>query len=261
MPEHPRAVVFDLDGTLVETAADIHAVLAEVLAEVGLAAPTLPAVRGMIGDGARVLIERALAAIGATMPTWTRCTAASPSATPRSPAGTARPSTEPSSCWRRCAGTAGAWACAPTSRTRRPWACSTRWGSAALRRRRRRRPPARHPQAGPGPSRGRAGRARGIARRRRHGRRQPQRPAHRPGAGRALHPGELRLHADAGARAGRRRGGRRPGRAARALQPAARSSDRGDRGQWSAARASSRRMAAADPASRAICRSGVLVKA
>ena len=47
-----------------ETAADIHAVLAEVLAEVGLTAPTLPAVRGMIGDGAKVLIERALAARG-----------------------------------------------------------------------------------------------------------------------------------------------------------------------------------------------------
>ena len=64
MPEHPRAVVFDLDGTLVETAADIHAVLAEVLAEAGLTAPTLSAVRGMIGDGARVLVERALAARG-----------------------------------------------------------------------------------------------------------------------------------------------------------------------------------------------------
>ena len=60
-----RAVVFDLDGTLVETAGDIHAVLAEIFVEAGLAAPPLPAVRGMIGDGARVLIERALAAAGA----------------------------------------------------------------------------------------------------------------------------------------------------------------------------------------------------
>jgi phosphoglycolate phosphatase len=58
-------VIFDLDGTLVETAADIHAVLAEIFAEAGLAAPPLPAVRGMIGDGARVLVERALAAAGA----------------------------------------------------------------------------------------------------------------------------------------------------------------------------------------------------
>jgi phosphoglycolate phosphatase len=57
-------LVFDLDGTLVETAADLHLVLSEVLAEAGLAAPELTAVRGMIGDGARVLIERALAATG-----------------------------------------------------------------------------------------------------------------------------------------------------------------------------------------------------
>jgi phosphoglycolate phosphatase len=57
-------VVFDLDGTLVETAADIHAVLEEVLAETGLDAPSLGTVRGMIGDGARVLIERALKALG-----------------------------------------------------------------------------------------------------------------------------------------------------------------------------------------------------
>ena len=59
------AVVFDLDGTLVETAGDLHLVLAEVLAERGLLAPGLAQVRAMIGDGARVLIERALAAIGA----------------------------------------------------------------------------------------------------------------------------------------------------------------------------------------------------
>ena len=41
MADAARAVVFDLDGTLVDTAADIHAVLAEVLAEAGLAAPDL----------------------------------------------------------------------------------------------------------------------------------------------------------------------------------------------------------------------------
>ena len=57
-----RAVVFDLDGTLVDTAADIQAILSEVFAADGLVAPSLPAVRDMLGDGARVLIERALAA-------------------------------------------------------------------------------------------------------------------------------------------------------------------------------------------------------
>ena len=60
----PRAVIFDLDGTLVDSAPDLHLLLGELLAEQGLPAPTLPAVRGMIGDGARMLIRRALAEIG-----------------------------------------------------------------------------------------------------------------------------------------------------------------------------------------------------
>ncbi len=54
-----RAIVFDLDGTLVETAPDLHAVLAELLESEGLRAPPLAVVRGMIGDGARALIRRA----------------------------------------------------------------------------------------------------------------------------------------------------------------------------------------------------------
>ena len=40
-----RAVVFDLDGTLVETAPDLHAVLAAQLTDRGFAAPPLEAVR------------------------------------------------------------------------------------------------------------------------------------------------------------------------------------------------------------------------
>lgn len=59
-----QAVVFDLDGTLADTAADLRLVLTEVLAEEGLEAPSLDVVRGMIGDGAKALIERALVAIG-----------------------------------------------------------------------------------------------------------------------------------------------------------------------------------------------------
>ncbi len=54
-----NAVIFDLDGTLVETAPDLHAVLAELLEREGLRVPPLEAVRGMIGDGARTLIRRA----------------------------------------------------------------------------------------------------------------------------------------------------------------------------------------------------------
>lgn len=60
-PPVPQAVIFDLGGTLVDSAPDLHLLLAELLAERGFAAPSPAAVRGMIGDGARVLIRRALA--------------------------------------------------------------------------------------------------------------------------------------------------------------------------------------------------------
>ena len=70
MPAHTaagsgfEAVVFDLDGTLVDTAPDLHAHLNELLAELGRAPVGLDSVRPMIGDGARVLIQRALTATG-----------------------------------------------------------------------------------------------------------------------------------------------------------------------------------------------------
>ena len=60
----PRAIVFDLDGTLADTAPDLHLVLSEVLAPEGLQAPPLDAVRTMIGGGVRLLLERALSALG-----------------------------------------------------------------------------------------------------------------------------------------------------------------------------------------------------
>ena len=58
------AVVFDLDGTLVDTAPDLHAHLNDLLAGLGRGPVGLDAVRPMIGDGARVLIQRALTATG-----------------------------------------------------------------------------------------------------------------------------------------------------------------------------------------------------
>jgi len=59
-----HAAIFDLDGTLVETLPDIHAVLAELLVEEGIAVPDRERVRRMIGDGARMLVVRALQAAG-----------------------------------------------------------------------------------------------------------------------------------------------------------------------------------------------------
>jgi len=57
-------VIFDLDGTLVDTAPDIAAALAATLAEVAVPPPPLPVVKGLVGDGARALIARALAREG-----------------------------------------------------------------------------------------------------------------------------------------------------------------------------------------------------
>jgi phosphoglycolate phosphatase len=58
-------VIFDLDGTLVDTAPDIAGTLAVVLGEVGVAPPPLATVKEMVGDGSRALIERALSLAGA----------------------------------------------------------------------------------------------------------------------------------------------------------------------------------------------------
>jgi len=62
------AVVFDLDGTLVDTAPDLHAHLNEMLAELGRPGLPLEEVRPMIGDGARVLLQRGLDASGGMPP-------------------------------------------------------------------------------------------------------------------------------------------------------------------------------------------------
>ena len=60
----PRMVVFDLDGTLVDTAPDLINALNFILAREGLAPVPLHAARNMIGAGARKLIERGLEAEG-----------------------------------------------------------------------------------------------------------------------------------------------------------------------------------------------------
>jgi phosphoglycolate phosphatase len=60
----PETVVFDLDGTLVDTAPDLSAALNAVLVEQGRPRVPLDDVRHMVGRGARVLIERAMHATG-----------------------------------------------------------------------------------------------------------------------------------------------------------------------------------------------------
>jgi len=57
-------IVFDLDGTLVDTAPDLVRALNETLAVEGLPSVKLDTVRTMVGQGARVLIERAAARYG-----------------------------------------------------------------------------------------------------------------------------------------------------------------------------------------------------
>jgi phosphoglycolate phosphatase len=59
-----RAVVFDLDGTLIDSDPDIRAAVNRVLATERLAPLSTEEVRSMIGDGAKVLVERTFAARG-----------------------------------------------------------------------------------------------------------------------------------------------------------------------------------------------------
>ena len=60
-------IVFDLDGTLVDTAPDLISALNYVLDREGLPAVPLEAARNMIGAGARKLIERGLEVEGRAM--------------------------------------------------------------------------------------------------------------------------------------------------------------------------------------------------
>jgi phosphoglycolate phosphatase len=60
----PRAVLFDLDGTLIDSAPDIAAAVNELLALSGRGPLTVAAVTSMIGNGVEKLVERALNATG-----------------------------------------------------------------------------------------------------------------------------------------------------------------------------------------------------
>jgi phosphoglycolate phosphatase len=56
-----RLAVFDLDGTLVDSVDDLHASVNHALAAVRLPPRTREEVRGFVGEGARVLLARAVA--------------------------------------------------------------------------------------------------------------------------------------------------------------------------------------------------------
>ncbi len=66
MPASTRleAVIFDLDGTLIDSAPTITATLARLLDEHGCPALTLETVTRLVGDGGRTLVARAFHAVG-----------------------------------------------------------------------------------------------------------------------------------------------------------------------------------------------------
>ncbi len=59
-PSPPRAIIFDLDGTLLNTLGDLTDCINEALARYGLPAHPEAAVRRFIGDGLRTLVTRAI---------------------------------------------------------------------------------------------------------------------------------------------------------------------------------------------------------
>lgn len=61
---HPLAVVFDLDGTLVDSAPDIRAAINDVLREEERPGLDQPSVVALVGDGAAQLVQRAFATSG-----------------------------------------------------------------------------------------------------------------------------------------------------------------------------------------------------
>ena len=61
---YPRAVLFDLDGTLIDSVPDITLAVAELMATEGLEPFPETDVRVMVGHGLRVLVQRALKARG-----------------------------------------------------------------------------------------------------------------------------------------------------------------------------------------------------
>lgn len=64
----PGTLLFDLDGTLVDSLPDLTAALNAVTAAAGLPPVAAAVARDYVGDGAKVMIERAFAAAGRPLP-------------------------------------------------------------------------------------------------------------------------------------------------------------------------------------------------
>jgi phosphoglycolate phosphatase len=61
---HRRLIAFDLDGTVIESRRDLADSANELIVERGGAPLSVEAITGMVGEGARVLVTRALTAAG-----------------------------------------------------------------------------------------------------------------------------------------------------------------------------------------------------
>ncbi len=66
-PNWPRAVIFDLDGTLVDSAPDIAAAVNAGFGPLGLPPFPVAQVKAMIGGGASVAVRRAARSVGITL--------------------------------------------------------------------------------------------------------------------------------------------------------------------------------------------------
>ncbi len=64
MNQRRRTILFDLDGTLVDSAPDIAAALNDALAGASIPPLDLATVKSYVGSGARLLVERALGSSG-----------------------------------------------------------------------------------------------------------------------------------------------------------------------------------------------------
>lgn len=67
-PMEGGAVIFDLDGTLIDTADDLAAAMNHALSSAGLPRVPMSRVRGLIGNGAKAMLRRGFEEIGADAP-------------------------------------------------------------------------------------------------------------------------------------------------------------------------------------------------